>query len=93
MHSDPFQTNHRRTICLDIMVLAYLLLHPRAGCSKSYQLNSYSQNELESGKSGIEGEMETREERERGRVEMAGLGRGGRERRASEHLPERGAGF
>lgn len=44
------------------MVLAYLLLHPRAGCSKSYQLNSYSQNELESGKSGIEGEMETREE-------------------------------
>lgn len=25
VHSDPFQTNQRRTICLDIMVLAYLL--------------------------------------------------------------------
>lgn len=30
LHSDPFQTNRRWTICLDIMVLAYLLLHPRA---------------------------------------------------------------
>lgn len=30
LHSDPFQTNRHWTICLDIMVLAYLLLHPRA---------------------------------------------------------------
>lgn len=68
------------------MVLAYLLLHPRAGCSKSYQLNSYSQNELESGKSGIEGEMETGGRRVRGRVWLRWLdwgaveseGRGGR---------------
>jgi len=30
LHSDPFQTNRCWTICLDIMVLAYLLLHPRA---------------------------------------------------------------
>lgn len=67
------------------MVLAYLLLHPHAGCFKSYQLNSYSRNELESGKSGIEGEMETRRER-KGTVEMAGLKRG-EERREKGALP------
>jgi len=47
-------------------------------CSKSYQLNSYSRNELESGKSGIEGEMETRQER--GRVRSRWLDWGAMER-------------
>jgi len=38
-----------------------------SACSKSYQLNSYSRNELESGKSGIEGRDENAA-RARGRV-------------------------
>lgn len=76
LHSDPFQTNRRWTICLDIMVLAYLLLHPRA----PNRINLIHIH-------GTNLRVESRESRGRdgnavrarkGTVEMAGLGRGRR---------------